>query len=585
MTCLRSALACLAIGLCLVLGCSGAAFQPSGDGTGDSGGGSLPDSSTTNTQPDSSVGDPPDGGTGVPPVGCKPVRQCGDDGAHCGSIPDGCNDTLHCGACPAGKTCQAGTCYGQAFCGNGTCDPGENCESCPSDCTCSSGCNMGMCCVPNCEGKTCGDDGCGGKCGQGCGSMARCDKGNCVADVLCGNGTVDSSEDCVSCPADVVCTGKAKCFDAKCCVPNCTDKECGSDGCGGVCGQGCAMGSSCRTNKCVPDIRCGDGIPDPTETCSSCPADQPCASGQKCTAAGMCCTPKCTNRVCGDDGCGGMCGACDANSTCSTDGKCIPKVGCGINGCQTGENCANCPHDCGCSGGGVCYQEQCCTKQCSDKQCGSDGCGGSCGSCGSGQACTAGQCVTKASCGDHTCQASEDCQSCAADCPCLSGQACFNKACCTPTCNGATCGPNGCGGSCGPTVPDRPIVPIGELRAGMRRRAVRGGRRLQLVPQRLRVHRGHLLCGDRVLQGPGLRSRLGLRFGNGMWQNDQVHRLSQRADLRHLFAHLHIYLRRDHRVIGERWRGGSEAQAAAAAPPVGVGGDIIITSGGTICLQ
>ena len=91
MTWLRSALACLAIGLCVALGCGGAAFQPSGDGTGDSGGGSLPDSSTTNTQPDSSVGDPPDGGTGVTPVGCKPVRQCGDDGAHCGSVPDGCN--------------------------------------------------------------------------------------------------------------------------------------------------------------------------------------------------------------------------------------------------------------------------------------------------------------------------------------------------------------------------------------------------------------------------------------------------------------------------------------------------------------
>jgi hypothetical protein len=35
-----------------------------------------------------------------------------------------------------------------------------------------------------------------------------------------------------------------------------------------------------------------------------------------------CCTPHCTGRSCGDDGCGGVCGACGAEQTCNVDGVC-----------------------------------------------------------------------------------------------------------------------------------------------------------------------------------------------------------------------------------------------------------------------
>ena len=35
------------------------------------------------------------------------------------------------------------------------------------------------------------------------------------------------------------------------------------------------------------------------------------------------CSPQCQERVCGNDGCGGSCGECDALATCSNEGKCI----------------------------------------------------------------------------------------------------------------------------------------------------------------------------------------------------------------------------------------------------------------------
>jgi hypothetical protein len=40
------------------------------------------------------------------------------------------------------------------------------------------------------------------------------------------------------------------------------------------------------------------------------------------TGTSTTCTPKCTNKVCGDDGCGGSCGTCAAGKTCTTKGKC-----------------------------------------------------------------------------------------------------------------------------------------------------------------------------------------------------------------------------------------------------------------------
>jgi hypothetical protein len=68
------------------------------------------------------------------------------------------------------------------------------------------------------------------------------------------------------------------------CTRNCSGKQCGSDGCGGVCGG--------------------------------------CVGRQVCDAAGVCCLPNCFDRVCGPDGCGGSCGRCPLVGQVCNRGAC-----------------------------------------------------------------------------------------------------------------------------------------------------------------------------------------------------------------------------------------------------------------------
>jgi serine/threonine protein kinase len=79
------------------------------------------------------------------------------------------------------------------------------------------------------------------------------------------------------------------------------------------------------------------------------------------------CQPSCSNRQCGDDGCGSSCGACPSHQTCEA-GSCV----CGFKKCL--EHCCNQGETCGRDGG-------CCAPTCQGRDCGDDGCGGTCGSC------------------------------------------------------------------------------------------------------------------------------------------------------------------------------------------------------------
>jgi hypothetical protein len=102
------------------------------------------------------------------------------------------------------------------------------------------------------------------------------------------------------------------------------------------------------------------------------------------------CTPACTGKLCGDDGCGGSCGSCKTGTSCSA-GKCSCSPACagklcGDDGC--GGSCGSCKTGTTCSAG------KCsCSPVCAGKSCGDDGCGGSCGSCKTGSWCSAGKCV------------------------------------------------------------------------------------------------------------------------------------------------------------------------------------------------
>ncbi|MBM4356218.1 MAG: hypothetical protein FJ109_20920, partial [Deltaproteobacteria bacterium] len=100
-------------------------------------------------------------------------------------------------------------------CGNGICDAGEACGSCPTECKCGCGesCIKNQCLFTACAGLQCGDDGCGGQCGQ------------------CAEGTKCEGHECV-------------------CAPSCAGKECGNDGCGAMCGT-CKEQHECLEGLCI----------------------------------------------------------------------------------------------------------------------------------------------------------------------------------------------------------------------------------------------------------------------------------------------------------------------------------------------
>jgi hypothetical protein len=198
-------------------------------------------------------------------------------------------------------------------CGNVVCDDGWSCTA------------SGECieCVPDCEEKECGDNGCGNTCG-GCGShefcedhlcrkkgklgapcdddeeceseicayfnapgvcSERCHKCHCPSGYSCQSSTigqlcapVDVDHPCegLSCGKDEFggccgwCEDWHSCIDGVCvhdCVGECDERECGHDGCGTWCGKECPTGEVCDDGLCqlappdtTADLRSGEGV-------------------------------------------------------------------------------------------------------------------------------------------------------------------------------------------------------------------------------------------------------------------------------------------------------------------------------------
>jgi len=106
----------------------------------------------------------------------------------------------------------------------------------------------GVCCDLECQGRSCGDNGCGTSCGTCLGQQA-CVEGQCVCQGLCDypkNGRQWGLDGCggiCECGAGLV-----DMPDGHCCFPSCDGLECGNDGCGGSCGW-CA-GGVCVEGAC-----------------------------------------------------------------------------------------------------------------------------------------------------------------------------------------------------------------------------------------------------------------------------------------------------------------------------------------------
>jgi hypothetical protein len=189
-------------------------------------------------------------------------------------------------------------------CGNGVCEDGEDCVSCPSDCVSgSSG---------------------GAVCGNG----------------ICETNAADG-EDCVSCPQDCNGAQGGKPANRFCCGDG--------DGSGPVgCGDSrCTTGGFACTTDPAPSggtYCCGDLVCEGGETCGNCGLD--CNSGAE----------VCTGGV--DEDCDGFVDCADAD--CSGDPSCQGGGSCGDGVCDPGEDCNTCSSDCAGQTGGKPAGRFCC---------------------------------------------------------------------------------------------------------------------------------------------------------------------------------------------------------------------------------
>jgi len=155
-------------------------------------------------------------------------------------------------------------------------------------------------CIANCVGKECGEDGCGGSCGE------------CAEGLVCFNGSCANG-----------------------CIPDCNDKNCGDDGClpydetdcGGCPWENstCDSAGSCQClgewcndkccpggEWCFPDGQCEGGkgcVHSKLPTCGGCSCEE-CV----CAVKPSCCNESWDGECA--DLCAGLCGGCDGIPTC-----------------------------------------------------------------------------------------------------------------------------------------------------------------------------------------------------------------------------------------------------------------------------
>ena len=330
------------------------------------------------------VCDPSTGECALPCQSQCAGKNCGDDG--CGGSCGGCADGEEClaGECQApalgvmGDPCEsAGDCLtmmcvtfeGAKVCSK-ACSGGANC---PLGFICSEvtvsgvtleGCVPANDCIPDCTAKLCGTDGCEGSCGS-CDDGFACQGGSCKSDA---GATCDGPGDCAGglcvafqsgifcsapCSTDDDCPEKWHCnpwvdpTTPDICAPHgnmVAHETCGevaecmgscppnNDACVTSCfffgaaqaQQGYADLLACAQTDCFPE--CGDDEVCFGE-CFQVAIEGPCADAWN--ACLQVCTPVCEGLECGDDGCGGECGQCDADSTCvagicTVDRECLP---------------------------------------------------------------------------------------------------------------------------------------------------------------------------------------------------------------------------------------------------------------------
>ncbi len=306
-----------------------------------------------------------------------------------------CDDHVFCNGAErfADGQCQPGAppCDDGADCTTDTCDDasgwcghelGAGCDACLSDC------------APDCTGKVCGDDGCGGSCGacdagQGCASATGiCQPadlpGTCASPLplladgvdLVGSHTIFGDTSAALHQAVPTCNSTSTAVEVVYVFT--TDETVGIDA--RSYGYDTVLhlrkedagtaGNECLDDTPAATVGCSDDASPPGDYGSRVAVTLDpgtyylIVDGFDSTQFGAFqldvkvvengCVPQCDGQYCGgDDGCGGDCGTCEEGFAC-VDSKCQPDP---------------------------------CVPACEGKECGDDGCGGECGQCDIGLLC------------------------------------------------------------------------------------------------------------------------------------------------------------------------------------------------------
>jgi hypothetical protein len=300
-----------------------------------------------------------------------------DDGVFCNGV-----ERFVEGSCIAGPP----PCDDRVDCTTDSCD--EVARRC-TNAVAASGCNVCSACVPHCEGRVCGSNGCGGQCGT-CEDPLRCVDGQCAAAPPAGTCAAPTLIDSTGTQIIVGDTGLGEHHTSPTCAPTAEARE-------QVylfkLTEPTVVDARVEGFDTVLSVRSACDEPASTIACND-DSDPPGWPGSRIARAfdagdyylivdgyardsqgrftlnvkfspGTC-VASCDNRFCGSDGCGGTCGSC-VTGACGSDGRCADA----------------------------------CARECEGKVCGSTSCGTFCGTCADGQICTGGgQCVPGAAC-DH----------------------------------------------------------------------------------------------------------------------------------------------------------------------------------------
>ena len=243
------------------------AFPITGFGTGfGGGGGTCYDCSLPSTTPCGEVqwedGKKYDYCVGTQCAECETKDDCTSNpnygsGYVCvdNSCVPGCEDSSNCPEptddyyCDTWSNGVPGTC--ELYCGDGECDNGEDCNSCPGDCPDDTSCSP-----DDCEGDYCcmnpGDPGCNPSCSNG--GIRSCDP-------LCGGSGCD---ECTGCECDNSCGGGGgdMCNGDLCCMYG--GSYCNTDSCAG-------LGNPQSSDPSCPVYDYCSGLGNPQSSDPSCP--------------------------------------------------------------------------------------------------------------------------------------------------------------------------------------------------------------------------------------------------------------------------------------------------------------------------